>query len=231
MSENRESLQPGPLTPLRKIETPGPQDSNRAADEGVPAAGSHLAADAIPPAIVAAYKLMLLCQFGAAVVLSGGLTIVLWVSYSFARVPPPLLVLIMLAGMLGALFSGLTRLYNVDQASGGVITSTVGKLDGWYMAMYSLVPSVIGAIAAVVLYLIFVGKLIEGGVFPVVSCPPNASCITLTDLMNSDWPATPEDYGKALVWAFAAGFSERLVPDLLRGFVTKQTGNRTDKEK
>jgi hypothetical protein len=40
--------------------------------------------------------------------------------------------------------------------------------------------------------------------------------------MNNYWPSKPEDYGKALVWAFAAGFSERLVPDVLQGLVSKQ---------
>jgi len=38
-------------------------------------------------------------------------------------------------------------------------------------------------------------------------------------------PAGPQDVGKALVWAFIAGFSERLVPDLLQGLVVKEQGS------
>ena len=39
--------------------------------------------------------------------------------------------------------------------------------------------------------------------------------------MNYYWPSSPEDYGKALVWSFIAGFSERLVPDVLQRVAAK----------
>ena len=41
-------------------------------------------------------------------------------------------------------------------------------------------------------------------------------------MMHSYLPIKPEDFGKALVWSFIAGFSERLVPDLLQSLVAKQ---------
>jgi hypothetical protein len=46
--------------------------------------------------------------------------------------------------------------------------------------------------------------------------------------MQNYLPQHAQDYGKALVWVFAAGFSERLVPDLLQGLVTKEqnSGNK-----
>ena len=88
--------------------------------------------------------------------------------------------------------------------------------------MYSLVPPVIGAIAAVVLYLVFIGKLLEGALFPSISCVQEQVCASLMDIMNYYWPSKPEDYGKVLVWSFAAGFSERLVPDVMQGLVTKE---------
>jgi hypothetical protein len=172
--------------------------------------------------VLIAYKHMLTYQFTGTVVLAGFITVALWLSYRKSSDPLPLLVLVMLAGMIGALFSALTRLYNVDQARLALITPTVRDLGGRYMIMYSFVPPVIGAIAAVVLYLIFIGQLIRGGMFPDISCRPNMSCASLSDLMANYWPTNPQDYGKALVWAFAAGFSERLVPDLLQGLVSKQ---------
>jgi len=172
--------------------------------------------------MLSAYKRMLAYQFSGTVILAGATTIALLASYWFGKVSPPLLVLVMLAGMLGAFFSALTRLYNVEQASVALVTPTIQQLGGVYLLVYSFVPPVIGAIAAVVLYLIFVGKLIQGGLFPTISCLPDKPCVSLLDLMNFYWPKDPEDYGKALVWSFAAGFSERLVPDLLQGLIAKQ---------
>jgi hypothetical protein len=182
-------------------------------------------AAAVQAKILGAYKQMLAYQFGGTVLLAGTVAVALLLSYGFGNITPPLLVLVMLAGMLGAFFSALTRLYNVDQASIALITPTVQQLGGKYLMMYSLVPPVIGAIAAVVLYLIFIGKLLEGGLFPSISCVKGKECISLMDLMNWYWPSNPEDYGKALVWSFAAGFSERLVPDVLQGLVSKEAGS------
>jgi len=174
--------------------------------------------------ILSAYKEMLSFQFGGTVMLAGSVAVALLACYGFGGISPPLLVLAMLAGMLGAFFSALTRLYNVDQASIALITPTVRQLGGRYLMMYSLVPPVIGAIAAVVLYLIFVGRLLEGGLFPAFSCRKGMGCSSVLDLMNNYWPSNPEDYGKVLVWSFAAGFSERLVPDVLQGLVSKEQG-------
>jgi len=72
----------------------------------------------------------------------------------------------MLSGMLGAFFSALTRLYNVDSAAATVISPTMSKLGWLHLLIYSLVPPVIGAIAALVLYLGFAGEIVQGGVFP-----------------------------------------------------------------
>jgi hypothetical protein len=177
--------------------------------------------------ILSAYKKMLGWQFGGTVLLAGGTAVVLIICYAYGKVSPPLLVLVMLAGMLGAFFSALMRLYGVDQASIALISPTVQQLGGPYLMMYSLVPPVIGAIAAVVLYLVFIGKLLEGALFPAISCVTDQVCASLMDIMNYYVPSKPEDYGKALVWSFAAGFSERLVPDMLQGLVSKeQTANK-----
>lgn len=173
--------------------------------------------------ILGAYKKLLTYQFSGTFGLSAAATIALFVSYKFSTESPPLLPLVMLAGVLGALFSALTRLYNVDQAGAALITPTVEKLGGPYLLMYSLVPPLIGAIASVVLYLMFVAKLLSGGLFPDIGCVEGKTCTTILELMQNYWPVKPEDYGKALVWAFAAGFSERLVPDIMQALVTKST--------
>ena len=196
--------------------------SNETSSTGSPPAIPDADAAAVQVKIIGAYKQMLAYQFGGTVLLAGGTALALIICYAYGKVSPPLLVLVMLAGMLGAFFSALTRLYNVDQASIALITPTIQQLGGRYLMMYSLVPPVIGAIAAVVLYLVFVGKLLEGALFPSISCVKDQVCASLMDIMNNYWPSKPEDYGKALVWSFAAGFSERLVPDVMQGLVTKE---------
>jgi hypothetical protein len=172
--------------------------------------------------VLAAYKKMLAYQFGGTLLLAGLTIVGLLICYILGNISPPLLLLVILAGMLGALFSALTRLYQVDQASLALISPTVQALGGGYLMMYSFVPPLIGAIAAVVLYLIFVGGLMSGSLFPTLSCVDGKSCANVIELMQNYVPAGPQDVGKALVWAFAAGFSERLVPDLLQGLVSKE---------
>jgi hypothetical protein len=184
---------------------------------GVPAKTAD-AAD-VRSKVIAAYKMMLTYQFGGTILLAGGLAIYLIWSFR-TSMSPPLLPLVVLAGMLGAFFSALTRLYKVDEAGAALISPTVSDL-GPHLVLYSLIPPVVGAIAAVVLYLVFVGKMLAGGLFPSISCVSGKTCASVLDLMDNYWPTNPEDYGRALVWSFAAGFSERLVPDVLQRMVQK----------
>jgi hypothetical protein len=170
--------------------------------------------------VLGAYKNMLIFQFGGTVGLAGLIAIILWAYFKKNNSSPPLLPLVVAAGMLGALFSALIRLYNVDQAGKALITPTIQRL-GPYLILYALVPPVVGAIAAVVLYLVFIANYLHTDVFPAMKCFKEP-CETVLDLMNYYWPKTPEDYGKALVWCFIAGFSERLVPDLLQSMASKQ---------
>ncbi len=189
-----------------------------------PAAIDQAAAERTKARILGAYKEMLQCQFFGTVGLIVVMVAILIPGYLSEDWSPPLLLLVMLAGMLGAFFSALTRLYHVDEASTALITPTVGSLGGWYMAMYASVPPVIGAVAAVVLYMLFVSGLVQGDLFPDIDCVKDATCETISQLMKNYWPVEPTDYGKALVWSFVAGFSERFVPDLLQGLVKKEQG-------
>ena len=168
-----------------------------------------------------AYKKMLMVQFFSTVAMIALLAETLLYSYKFDH-SPLLLPLIMEAGIVGALFSALNRLYNVDQSGADSITPTLNRLSGWYITMYALVPPLIGATAAIVLYLVFVSKLVVTPVFPTVTCQPEGACKDILGLMQHYWPTNPEDYDKALVWSIIAGFSERFVPDVLQSLVAKQ---------
>jgi len=173
--------------------------------------------------VLAAYKLMLTYQFTGALILVGILAAGLLFSYFIKQWQPPILVLVTLSGMLGAFFSALTRLYNVDGLSMALITPTVQRLEARYLLMYSLVPPIVGAVAAVVLYIVFVGDILgSGGLFPVMECKGSGkTCTQLAEVLEDFGPKAAKDYGKVLIWAFIAGFSERFVPDTLQALVAK----------
>jgi hypothetical protein len=182
---------------------------------------------AFRPELLDAYKRMLAYQFSGALVLIGVLTVALFISYVFAKQwQPPVLMLVTLAGMLGAFFSALVRLHTADQLSIAIVSDTATHLRGWHLFMYSLTPPIIGAIASVVLYIAFLAGLVSGGLFPAMSCKDANGCKALGDVLNSFGPTEAQDYGKALIWAFIAGFSERLVPDTLQSLVAKTEKDR-----
>lgn len=194
---------------------------------GTPATGASAAgtaatlSDQMKAKLLTAYKRMLSYQFYGAIGLVVLLIVALLSSYLIASLEPPLLILVMLAGTLGAFFSALIRLYNIDQLSIALVSPTVTELEGRYLLMYSLVPPIIGAIASVVLYVAFVGGVIGGGIFPEMTCKPSNGCDSLITVMRNYGPKGAQDYGKVLIWGFIAGFSERLVPDMLQALVTK----------
>lgn len=175
--------------------------------------------------ILAAYKQMLKYQFVGTGILVAVITTGLTASYNMP-IGVPLVPLMMLAGMLGAFFSALTRLYNVDQVGIVIFTSTVQDLGGGpYLLMYSFVPPIIGMIAAVILYLVFVAGYLNTDLFPKFEC--RGVCNSMQDLMANYYAKGPENYGKALVWGFIAGFSERLVPNMLTSLASKAEKERS----
>lgn len=171
---------------------------------------------------VEAYKRLLIYQFGGALLFVIVLCVALWFSFHIAQSKPPLLILIMLCGMLGAFFSALTRLYSIHDLHHPIVPPLVTKLGIGHLWIYALVPPVVGSIAAVVIYLAFAGDVLQGVIFPKIACKDKAQCGDLYGLVHNFVPSEPVDYAKALIWAFIAGFSERLVPDTLHMLASKQ---------
>lgn len=134
---------------------------------------------------------------------------------------PPLLATVMLTGALGAFFSALTRLYSFKELPRVLIERKL-TLPTMQLLMYSLIPPVVGAIAALVLYLAFAGNLITGDLFPHFTCNETSQnaqnaieCQKFGSLLSSDHPRFAQDFAKVIVWSFIAGFAERLVPNTL----------------
>jgi hypothetical protein len=175
--------------------------------------------------LLAAYKRMLAYQFCGAIILVAIPAAVLVFSYVSAKGnawQPPIMMVVALAGILGAFFSALTRLHRVDQLPLALMSDTVLGLNGLHLVVYSVVPPVVGALAAVVVYIGFISGVIDSGVFPKLVCKAaTKTCNDLLQVLNDYGPEKAADYGKALIWSFFAGFSERLVPDMLQAVLAR----------
>jgi len=162
------------------------------------------------------HRQMVIALFTATLILSailaGGLL--------FSRVT--VLMVVAAAGALGGFVSALRRLYVFQRIFPVNFFKTRRKVD-FYLIIYSMIPSLVGTIAAVALYLIFASGLVKGDLFPQFHLSPVSH--RPDDFQNFvfNWqPVAPADYAKTLVWSFIAGFSERFVPDLLERFASSQ---------
>lgn len=179
-----------------------------------------------PEVVIEAYKQMLTSLFvGTLVALFLGFLALLPFLWNYfhkgetATSDVPLLATVMLTGALGAFFSALTRLYSFNELPNVLIQGGL-KLPAPQLLMYSLIPPVVGAIAALMLYFTFAGHLITGELFPSISCHEprindHEGCVKLSSLLSTDGPDSAVAFAKVIVWSFIAGFAERLVPNTL----------------
>jgi hypothetical protein len=171
--------------------------------------------------VLAVYKQMLLSLFIATLIVIAILAILLFPF--FARYvkgeigePPSLLTVVQLAGALGAFFSALIRLYNFQDLPKALVARELEGLPRLHLLVYSLVPAIVGAIAATVIHMLFASGLLQGDLFPVFNCKGENPCTTFASLIGDWGPRDAKEYAKDIVWGFVAGFAERLVPDTLQ---------------
>ncbi len=184
--------------------------------------------------VLAVYKQMLVSLFAATVVIIAVLCFLLLSSY-YSREPnkpfePPLLTVVQLAGALGAFFSALIRLYDLRDLPKALVARELEGLPRAHLVIYSMVPAVVGAIAATAIHMLFASGLLQGDLFPAFNCKAKSGgvCQSFASLINDWGPKEATDYAKDIVWGFVAGFAERLVPDTLQSLtrsVQKSQGN------
>lgn len=141
----------------------------------------------------------------------------------------PVLIVVILAGFVGGFVSSLTRLHQFKKFFPKEAYDELKKIHRFKIVVFSLIPPLIGGIAAVVLYGIFAGGMLSGTFFPEFGYVPqhlSSDNNVTSDFINTvaDWrPKEAIDYIKAIVWGFIAGFSERFVPNILEGFTKKDS--------
>ncbi|WP_165250367.1 hypothetical protein [Paludisphaera soli] len=135
----------------------------------------------------------------------------------------PSLVLVLFTGLVGATMSVLHRMEQV-QGGGDPIASSLA----WEQAQGSLfLAPFSGAIFAAILYLIFGAGLVKGSAFPEIvtagaEMAGRGGYLPFPEFVRATGPASGLDWFKLLIWSFAAGFAERLVPDSIDRIVSRR---------
>lgn len=115
-------------------------------------------------------------------------------------------------GIIGGFVSIQQRLKNIDNDELYLIS------ESWFSIL--LIP-VYGGIFALVLYMLFLSQLLSGQLFPAFWVPVFDDVPTTANvkaLLFDTKPLTAADLPKFVFWSFAAGFSERLVPQIIQKF-------------
>ena len=140
---------------------------------------------------------------------------------------PATLLPVLFVGAMGGLLSMQQRYQSVSR-EGDPIDNISELTQGWSRLF---LPAISGAIFAGLLYMMVIGGLLQGDLFPTMTAQAkdstNPDGVGLLDLLQHGRPASSSSYAKLIIWSFLAGFAERFVPDTLSGFISKrETDNK-----
>jgi hypothetical protein len=124
-------------------------------------------------------------------------------------------------GLLGGFVSIQQRLRTLSDEELGLLTQS------WFQI--ALIP-IYGGLFALVLYVGFLSKIVDGPLFPQFTIRPFAEPPTTEDVvtfLSQTYPKSGPDLAKLLFWCFVAGFSERFVPQIIG---SAQNGQDAKKE-
>lgn len=111
------------------------------------------------------------------------------------------------AGVVGGLMSTVRRINETSWRS----NADIDLVKVQESRLGAILSPLQGGVFALIVLFLFMGKLIEGGLFPRV----DGESLTTSGLGIME----PVDFAKLLIWAFIAGFAEQFVPDNLTRLV------------
>jgi len=134
---------------------------------------------------------------------------------------PATLLTVLFVGAMGGLMSMQQRYQSVTR-EGDPIDNISEMMQGWPRLF---LPVISGGLFAALLYMLIIGGLLEGDLFPKLvaqtdDATPNG--VSFWDLLKQSRPTSSSNYAKLIIWSFLAGFAERFVPDTLSGFISKR---------
>jgi len=122
----------------------------------------------------------------------------------------PLVAVLFLAGALGGVTNTYMRVRGVPSSISKIGNKTANTLAILQVYISPFIAGVFG----VVLYAFFLTDMLNGSLFPNFAGLEEEYKGTLT-LFQSIYPKEQVDAAKAIIWSFIAGFSERLVPNII----------------
>ena len=123
----------------------------------------------------------------------------------------PTVIAVMITGATGGFISLCRRIYEANPGPDPEASCRILRSDRSSLVAKPL----FGAVFALVLYLLFLGGIVSGSLFPAPSLGPNNIQVNFQSFLTGAVWAVPGDFAKLLVWCFIAGFAERFVPDIL----------------
>ncbi len=121
-----------------------------------------------------------------------------------------LALLIFATGLIGGFVSIQQRVHKISDLELRHLS------ESW--ASILLIP-IYGGIFAVIIHILFLAGIVTGSLFPAYSIPKFGDPVQLADFQaffTHTLPKSGEDTAKMIFWAFVAGFSERLVPQIIQ---------------
>lgn len=141
--------------------------------------------------------------------------------------PTPTFLVVIYAGMLGAFSSIMRRLQLAQAQRLSPVEDPVVRLSELGLGKMTVTLALAsGAVFSMVIFMVFTGKMIDGLLFPSICTPlePVASTgLGFNGFAKNTGPCTGAEWAKLLVWAFASGFAERFVPDVIDRLSSKAT--------
>jgi hypothetical protein len=151
------------------------------------------------------------------ILILAGILIVVLISVFFNKMAlnslgPATLLLVLFIGAMGGLLSMQQRYQSISRDGDPVDNISILK-QGWSRLF---MPAISGSIFAALLYMIIIGGLIQGDLFPKLRIPAvDTNYHSLLNAIRNSSPEGVNDYAKLVVWSFLSGFAERFVPDVI----------------